>query len=40
MEKINRINQANMSDDLGLLLQRLEEFENFYPCYKTLIKKE
>lgn len=27
-------------DDIGIILQELEEFENFYPCYKSMIKKE
>jgi len=27
-------------DDIGVILQQLEEFESFYPCYKSMIKKE
>jgi len=41
MEKIEKINKHNLpEDDLGFLLWHLEEIENFYPCYKTMIKKE
>jgi len=41
MEKIEKINKNNLfEDDLGFLLWQLEEIENFYPCYKTMIKKE
>jgi hypothetical protein len=25
--------------DFGILLQLLEDLKNFYPCYKTLLKK-
>lgn len=37
-EKIK--NNFLKQDDLGFLLWQLEEIENFYPCYKTMIKKE
>ena len=37
-EKIN--NNFLRHDDLGFLLWQLEGIENFYPCYKTMIKKE
>jgi len=37
-EKIN--NNFLRQDNLGFLLWQLEEIENFYPCYKTMIKKE
>ncbi len=41
MEKIEKSNQGDQfDDDLGFILWQLEEFENFYPCYKTMIKKE
>jgi len=41
MEKIEKIEKDNSAEeDLGLLLWQLQEFENFYPCYKTMIKKE
>jgi len=36
-EKINNILRQ---DDLGFLFWQLEEIENFYPCFKTMIKKE
>lgn len=29
-----------VKDELGLLMQQLEEIENFYPCFKSMIKKE
>jgi len=37
-EKIN--NNILRQDNLGFLLWQLEEIENFYPCFKTMIKKE
>ena len=41
MEKLKEINQRNLSeDDIGLILWKLESVENFFPCYKTMIKKE
>lgn len=41
MEKIEKTNKNNLpKEDLGFLLWQLEEIENFYPCYKTMIKKE
>jgi hypothetical protein len=41
MEKIKKDIKNDLSiDNLGLLLWQLEEIENFYPCYKTMIKKE
>lgn len=41
MEKIGKIDKDDLSkEDLGFLLWQLQEIENFYPCYKTMIKKE
>ncbi len=41
MEKIEKIDGRNIGeDDIGLMLWKLESVENFFPCYKTLIKKE
>jgi len=37
-EKID--NNILRHDNLGFVLWQLEEIENFYPCYKTMIKKE
>ncbi len=37
-EKIN--NNILRQEDLGFILRQIEEMENFYPCYKTMIKKE
>jgi hypothetical protein len=39
MEKIQKINQQD-EEDIGLLLWQLESLENFYPCFRTMIKKE
>ena len=36
MEKIHNFDE----EDLGFLLWQLESLENFYPCYKSLMKKE
>jgi len=27
-------------DNIGLILQELEELENFYPCFKSMIQEE
>ena len=41
MVKFEKMAKDNLhEEDLGLLLWQLEELENFYPCYKTMIKKE
>jgi hypothetical protein len=40
MEKNEKLNKINLPEkNLGLILWQLEEIENFYPCYKTIIKK-
>jgi hypothetical protein len=41
MEKNENLNKIKLPEkDLGFILWQLEEIENFYPCYKTMIKKE
>ena len=41
MVKFEKMAKDNFNkENLGLLLWQLEELENFYPCYKTMIKKE
>lgn len=41
MEKIKRFDKEDLlSGDIGFLLWQLEEIENFYPCYKSMLKKE
>ena len=41
MQKIEKIHrEKNDDEDLGFILWQLEELENFYPVYKTMIKKE
>ena len=40
MHKNEKINNILRQDTLCFLLWQLEEIENFYPCYKTMIKKE
>lgn len=41
MEKMKRFGKVGpLSEDLGFLLWQLEEIENFYPCYKSMLKKE
>ena len=39
MHKIEKI-KSQEDEDLGFLMWQLETFEDFYPVYKTLIKKE
>ena len=37
--KIN--NEVEITEDnLGLILSKLESLEDFFPCYKSMIKKE
>lgn len=41
MQKDERFLKKGTSDeDIGFLMWHLEEIENFYPCYKTMLKKE
>lgn len=41
MVKIGKVDKENLfKEDLGFLLWQLQEIENFYPCYKTMIKQE
>lgn len=41
MDKLEKINGENIGeDDIGFMLWKLESVENFFPCYKSLIKKE
>ena len=41
MEEIKRFtNKVLLRDEIGYLLWQLEEIENFYPCYKSMLKKE
>jgi len=41
MEKIKGLTKPSfLRDDIGYLLWQLEEIENFYPCYKSMLKKE
>ena len=41
MEKQERLLKKDFIDeDIGFLLWQLEGIENFYPCYKTMIRKE
>jgi hypothetical protein len=36
LDKIFEINEEN----LGLILSKLESIEDFFPCYKSMMKKE
>jgi len=41
MEKVKRFNRRDLlRDEIGFLFWQLEEIENFYPCYKSMLKKE
>ena len=40
MVKIEKPNMMDSEEDLGLLLWQLQEIENFYPCFRSMIKKE
>jgi len=41
MERSKKINKVSILDEeLGLFLRQLEEIENFYPCYRSMVKKE
>ena len=37
--KIN-IDEEITEDTLGLVLSKLESIEDFFPCYKSMMKKE
>jgi hypothetical protein len=38
---MHKVHKMELSEaDIGFLLWQLKEIENFYPCYKTMIKKE
>ena len=37
--KINNRERVD-DDDLGIMLWKLESLEEFYPCYKSMMKKE
>jgi hypothetical protein len=40
MDKIKKTGEEDLSvEDLGFILWQLEGIENFYPVYKTMIKK-
>jgi len=40
MDKIEKINSPiDKEDDFGYMLWKLESVENFFPCYKTMLKK-
>jgi hypothetical protein len=41
MEEQNGVVKKNfLNKDIGFLLWQLEEIENFYPCYRTMLSKE
>jgi hypothetical protein len=40
MEKMQKNNLESLSsDDLGFLLWQLGELEEFYPCYKSMLRR-
>lgn len=40
MDKIEKSTSLNKGEEsIGLIFRKLESLENFFPCYKTLIKK-
>ena len=41
MDKVKNSQDSTHPDEyLGFLVWQLEEIENFYPCYKTMIKRD
>ena len=45
MEELKREIKRNAEDEideenLGLILSKLESIEEFFPCYKSMMKKE
>jgi len=41
MVKMEKNNFENISNqNIGMIFRELEEIEHFYPCFKTMIKKE
>ena len=40
-ENIEKINIGDtIKNDLGFVLWKIESLEDFYPCYKSMIKKQ
>ena len=40
-ENIEEINRGDIiENDLGFVFWKLESIENFYPCYKSMIRKD
>jgi hypothetical protein len=40
-EKLKNIGREDsIKENLGFILWHLESIENFFPCYKTMIKQE
>jgi len=39
MEKNVKFIENIVDDDLGLILQRMETIEKFFPCYQSMIKR-
>jgi len=41
MEAAKRLNKENGGEeDIGLMMWKLESIGKFYPCYKSMMKKE
>ena len=40
MENIRIKPGEHSEEDLGLILWKLESLEKFFPCYKSMMKKE
>jgi hypothetical protein len=41
MENNKKLNKIRLPEkNLGFILWQLKKIENFYPCYRTMIKRE
>lgn len=35
-----KLNEEGAEEDIGFILWKLESIDKFYPCYKTMLKKD
>jgi hypothetical protein len=40
MKDLKNEGEKTIDDDLGFMFWKLESIENFFPCYKSMIKQE
>jgi hypothetical protein len=41
MESVEKTDKENvLNDNVGFILWKLEQIDNFFPCFKSIMKKE